>query len=67
MATGPCCPSPSQLRQWEITASGTADMIGKQATWQEQQAERRLACVDDQAEGDPWRDLLNNSGHGESS
>jgi hypothetical protein len=25
-----------------------------------------LVCVDDQAEGDPWRDLLNNTGHGES-
>jgi len=50
-----------------MTASGSAGTIGKQPTWQERHAERWLVCVDDQAEGDPWRDLLNNSGHGESS
>lgn len=52
----PSLPSPlSQLRRYlrEITASGSAGTIGKQATWQERHAERRLVCIDDQAEGDP--------------
>jgi hypothetical protein len=65
----PSLPSPSQLRRYlrEITASSSEGTIGKQAAWQERHAERRLVRVDDQAEGDPWRDLLNNSGHGDSS
>jgi hypothetical protein len=64
----PSLPPPSQLRRYlrEITASGSAGTIGKQTTWHERHAEKRLARVDDQAEGNPWRDLLNNSGHGES-
>jgi hypothetical protein len=64
--------SPSRLHRHfkevtDVPTHGPAGAVLKQTRRQERCAGGRLVCVDQMAEANPWRGLLNNSGDGEAS